>query len=236
MHPGITKVSSHYFGQCGSWLPLLSADGTLDQQTCRERRALNAHQPQPDDPSTALGEASSRAADDRGLTHADAAHVLGSAESKVGRIENAQSGIRLPDLRALMDAYGVTDPGARQEIEILARESKQKAGGPATPIRSTRPMPHTWRSNGTRPTLTSRPTLCRLCRRRNTRGRLFCSKPRTQPRSCGRPDRCEARAPQGPHPGEPAPTVGNHLRERAVPPCRRKGGHERAAGEPGRRQ
>ncbi|QMU77253.1 helix-turn-helix domain-containing protein [Streptacidiphilus sp. PB12-B1b] len=61
-----------------------------------------------------------------GLTHADAAHVLGSAESKVGRIENAQSGIRLPDLRALMDAYGVTDPGARQEIEILARESKQK--------------------------------------------------------------------------------------------------------------
>ncbi len=61
-----------------------------------------------------------------GLTHADAAVVLGSAESKIGRIENAQSGIRLPDLRALLDAYGVAAPGVRSEIELLARESKQK--------------------------------------------------------------------------------------------------------------
>jgi len=61
-----------------------------------------------------------------GLTHADASVVLGSAESKVGRIENAQSGIRLPDLRALMDAYGVTDADTRSEIELLARESKKK--------------------------------------------------------------------------------------------------------------
>ncbi|MBC3843960.1 helix-turn-helix domain-containing protein [Streptacidiphilus sp. 4-A2] len=61
-----------------------------------------------------------------GLTHADAAQVLDSAESKVGRIENAQSGIRLPDLRALMDAYGVTDADVRGEVELLARESKKK--------------------------------------------------------------------------------------------------------------
>ncbi len=61
-----------------------------------------------------------------GLTHADASKVLGSAESKVGRIENAQSGIRLPDLRALMDAYGVTDPTERNDIELLSREAKQK--------------------------------------------------------------------------------------------------------------
>ncbi|MCX4699021.1 helix-turn-helix transcriptional regulator [Streptomyces sp. NBC_01373] len=61
-----------------------------------------------------------------GLTHADAAKVLGSAESKVGRIENAQSGIRLPDLRALMDAYNVTDPTERAAIEKLSREAKQK--------------------------------------------------------------------------------------------------------------
>ncbi|MGC5346341.1 helix-turn-helix domain-containing protein [Streptomyces sp. DT24] len=61
-----------------------------------------------------------------GLTHADAAQVLGSAESKVGRIENGQSGIRLPDLRALMDAYGVTIPATRKEIEQLSREAKQK--------------------------------------------------------------------------------------------------------------
>lgn len=61
-----------------------------------------------------------------GLTHADAAKVLGSAESKVGRIENALSGIRLPDLRALMDAYNVTDPTERAAIEKLSREAKQK--------------------------------------------------------------------------------------------------------------
>ncbi|WP_034091566.1 helix-turn-helix domain-containing protein [Streptacidiphilus albus] len=61
-----------------------------------------------------------------GMTHADSAAVLGSAESKIGRIENAQSGIRLPDLRALLDAYGVVDPSGRAEIELLARESKQK--------------------------------------------------------------------------------------------------------------
>ncbi|MFC4035732.1 helix-turn-helix domain-containing protein [Streptomyces polygonati] len=61
-----------------------------------------------------------------GLTHVGASEVLGSDKSKIGRIENAQSGIRLPDLRALLDAYGVSDPAARSEIELLARESKQK--------------------------------------------------------------------------------------------------------------
>ncbi|MFD5782373.1 helix-turn-helix domain-containing protein [Streptomyces sp. NPDC058220] len=63
---------------------------------------------------------------DAGLTHADASKVLGSAESKIGRIENAQSGVRLPDLRALMDAYGMTNPAERSDIELLAREAKQK--------------------------------------------------------------------------------------------------------------
>lgn len=61
-----------------------------------------------------------------GLTHADIAKELGSAESKVGRIENAQSGIRLPDLRTWMDATGVTSPAERTEIEELSREAKKK--------------------------------------------------------------------------------------------------------------
>ncbi|WP_345652369.1 helix-turn-helix transcriptional regulator [Streptomyces tremellae] len=61
-----------------------------------------------------------------GLTHADASVVLDADKSKVGRIENAQSGVRLPDLRALLDLYGVTDPAERAEIEKLNRESKQK--------------------------------------------------------------------------------------------------------------
>lgn len=61
-----------------------------------------------------------------GLTHADIAKELGSAESKVGRIENAQSGIRLPDLRTWVDATGVTSPAERAEIEELSREAKKK--------------------------------------------------------------------------------------------------------------
>ncbi|MFI2670638.1 helix-turn-helix domain-containing protein [Streptomyces albidoflavus] len=61
-----------------------------------------------------------------GLTHADLAEELGSAESKVGRIEGAQSGIRLPDLRAWMNATGVTDPDERAEIEELSREARKK--------------------------------------------------------------------------------------------------------------
>ncbi|WP_405985028.1 helix-turn-helix domain-containing protein [Streptomyces sp. NBC_00872] len=61
-----------------------------------------------------------------GMTHADTAEILGSAESKVGRIENALSGVRLPDLRALMDAYGVINPAERAAIEQLSRQAKQK--------------------------------------------------------------------------------------------------------------
>ncbi|MEV0279476.1 helix-turn-helix transcriptional regulator [Streptomyces sp. NPDC050610] len=60
------------------------------------------------------------------MTHADVAKALGSAESKVGRIENAQSGVRLPDLRALLDAYGVDDPSERAAIEALAKEARQR--------------------------------------------------------------------------------------------------------------
>lgn len=65
-----------------------------------------------------------------GLTHADAAAVLESAESKMTRLENAQSGIRIPDLRALLDAYGVDDPDERAYLEDLAREAKQKGRSP----------------------------------------------------------------------------------------------------------
>ncbi|PZT76722.1 MULTISPECIES: helix-turn-helix domain-containing protein [unclassified Streptomyces] len=61
-----------------------------------------------------------------GLKHSDAAEVLGCAESKMTRIENAQSGIRLLDLRALLDAYNVTNGTQRAEIEKLSRDAKRK--------------------------------------------------------------------------------------------------------------
>lgn len=61
-----------------------------------------------------------------GLKHSDAAKILGCAESKMTRLENTQSGIRVLDLRTLLDAYGVKDSEKRAEIEKLAREARQK--------------------------------------------------------------------------------------------------------------
>ncbi|MFD8705904.1 helix-turn-helix domain-containing protein [Kitasatospora sp. NPDC059648] len=63
---------------------------------------------------------------DAGLKHADAVAALNCAESKMTRLENAQSGIRLPDLRALLDLYGVTDPTTRAQLEALAKSANQK--------------------------------------------------------------------------------------------------------------
>ncbi|WP_411114289.1 helix-turn-helix domain-containing protein [Streptomyces sp. 029-5] len=109
-----------------SLLPSQSTGGTLDLQ---EVRGGGPNVPINSNPTMRQRRLARRLRDLRtaaGLTHADASKVLGSAESKVGRIENAQSGIRLPDLRALMDAYGVTDPTERNDIELLSREAKQK--------------------------------------------------------------------------------------------------------------
>jgi transcriptional regulator with XRE-family HTH domain len=61
-----------------------------------------------------------------GLKHADAAEILACAPSKLTRIENAHSGIRLLDLRALLDAYGVQDPETRMDIEQLAKDARKK--------------------------------------------------------------------------------------------------------------
>ncbi|MFE7194452.1 DUF5753 domain-containing protein [Kitasatospora sp. NPDC057541] len=61
-----------------------------------------------------------------GLKHADAAAALGCAESKMTRLENAQSGVRLLDLRALLDLYGVTDATVREQLESLARNANRK--------------------------------------------------------------------------------------------------------------
>lgn len=61
-----------------------------------------------------------------GLKHSDAARALDCAESKMTRIENAKSGIRLVDLRTLLDAYGVADREQREQIEQLAKDARKK--------------------------------------------------------------------------------------------------------------
>ncbi|WP_328937693.1 helix-turn-helix domain-containing protein [Streptomyces tauricus] len=61
-----------------------------------------------------------------GKTIAQAAGVLDCAESKISRIEAAQSGIRSLDLRALLDFYGVTDQMRRARFQDLARNGRER--------------------------------------------------------------------------------------------------------------
>ncbi|MFJ9950322.1 helix-turn-helix domain-containing protein [Kitasatospora sp. NPDC091207] len=60
----------------------------------------------------------------RHLTIAQSAEHLACAESKISRIEGAQSGVRLVDLRLLLDLYEVRDPETRGRLEVLAREGR----------------------------------------------------------------------------------------------------------------
>ncbi|MEV7021613.1 helix-turn-helix transcriptional regulator [Kitasatospora sp. NPDC093558] len=58
------------------------------------------------------------------MTIAQSARQLACAESKISRIESAQSGIRLVDLRLLLDLYGVEDRATRSQLESLSREGR----------------------------------------------------------------------------------------------------------------
>jgi len=63
---------------------------------------------------------------DLDLTTRQAGAHLERSESWVSRVETGDSGIRLGELRALMDAYEVTDPDVRAEMEDLARGGRQR--------------------------------------------------------------------------------------------------------------
>ncbi|MFJ9381125.1 helix-turn-helix domain-containing protein [Streptomyces sp. NPDC101455] len=59
-------------------------------------------------------------------TLAQAADELQCAESKMSRIEAAQSGIRALDLRVLLDLYDVKDQGLRARLQELARHGRER--------------------------------------------------------------------------------------------------------------
>ncbi|MGN2642294.1 helix-turn-helix domain-containing protein [Nocardia takedensis] len=72
-----------------------------------------------------LGLALKRYRDAAGKTQDDAAAVIDSAASKISRIEQAQSGIKLTDLALLLDFYGV-DPDDAEALKQLARAGRQR--------------------------------------------------------------------------------------------------------------
>jgi transcriptional regulator with XRE-family HTH domain len=61
-----------------------------------------------------------------GKTLAEAAEELECAESKMSRIESAQSGVRPVDLRVLLDLYGIDDQELRTRLRELARNGRER--------------------------------------------------------------------------------------------------------------
>jgi hypothetical protein len=62
-----------------------------------------------------------------GLTREDAVKTLAWSLSKLVRIEAADQGVSVTDLRAMMDLYGVTDKTRVQDLTRLARNSRRPA-------------------------------------------------------------------------------------------------------------
>ncbi|WP_433341372.1 hypothetical protein [Streptomyces sp. CA-253872] len=61
-----------------------------------------------------------------GSRESSAHTVLPTTSSRTPQIENAKSGIRLVDLRTLLDAYALTDPTGPAQIEQLAKDARKK--------------------------------------------------------------------------------------------------------------
>ncbi|MEU6224222.1 helix-turn-helix transcriptional regulator [Streptomyces sp. NPDC047042] len=61
-----------------------------------------------------------------GFTTTAAAEVLDCTKGKISRIENGHVPVRTPDLIALMQAYGVEDPEARERLGALARRANRR--------------------------------------------------------------------------------------------------------------
>lgn len=61
-----------------------------------------------------------------GMTGQAAAVAAERSASWISRVEGGRVGLRGPDLRMLLDEYGLRDPRRRQELAELAREGKQR--------------------------------------------------------------------------------------------------------------
>ncbi|MFE9654735.1 helix-turn-helix domain-containing protein [Micromonospora sp. NPDC006431] len=72
-----------------------------------------------------LGLALKRARESAGKTQDEAAVVIDAAASKISRLELGQSGIKLTDLKLLLDLYGVTGEEA-EPLRELARAGRQR--------------------------------------------------------------------------------------------------------------
>lgn len=73
-----------------------------------------------------LGDELRRLRESAGLTTAQAAEALDCTKGKISRIENGRVAVRLPDLTAMLLAYGVTDTELRSRLGALARKANHR--------------------------------------------------------------------------------------------------------------
>ena len=73
-----------------------------------------------------LGDELRRFREAAGVSMAGAAEILDCTKAKVSRLENGHVPVRAPDLRALLEAYRVESPDARDRLTALARRSNRR--------------------------------------------------------------------------------------------------------------
>ena len=61
----------------------------------------------------------------KGLTQKDVASTLGWSPSKLIRIENGSVGVTIPDLKALLEEYGVSDRARIDELVEMSRRARE---------------------------------------------------------------------------------------------------------------
>lgn len=72
-----------------------------------------------------LGAQLRRLRDKAGLNRADAGFTIRASESKMSRIEAGKVGFKLRDVEDLLTTYGINDPGEREVLLNMAKESNQ---------------------------------------------------------------------------------------------------------------
>ncbi|MCX4805759.1 helix-turn-helix domain-containing protein [Streptomyces sp. NBC_01214] len=73
-----------------------------------------------------LGDELRRLREAANLTTADAAEALDCTKGKISRIENGRVTVRLPDLTAMLQAYGATDGEVLPRLSTLAKKANRR--------------------------------------------------------------------------------------------------------------
>ncbi|MCZ0208009.1 helix-turn-helix transcriptional regulator [Streptomyces achromogenes] len=60
------------------------------------------------------------------LDQLEAAEIIAASQARISRLESGHVTARVIEVRLLLDAYGVTDPGVRARLEDLAKHSRKR--------------------------------------------------------------------------------------------------------------